>query len=90
MASPEVKFVNSLYPNGKLATPPFNDWVKWKDPPEDLVDLHNDLESIARAIEDEADKPIETVRDLEQWFERISDIEVSARGVVLRGAKQQD
>ena len=90
MANAEARFVNSLYPNGKLAPPPFNKWIKLEDPLEDLVDLHNGLESIARAIEDEVDNPIETVHDLEQWFQRISGIEVSTRAVVLRGAEQQD
>jgi len=90
MANDEAKLVNSLYLNGRLAPPSYNAWIKSDDPPKDLVDLHNDLESIARAIEDDVDKPIDTVHDLELWFERIRDIEVSARGVVLRGAKQQD
>jgi len=90
MANANVKFVNSLYLNGKFTSPPISDWFASDDPPEDLVKVYNDLERVAREIEDGCKKPIETVAHLEGWFGRIRDVTVSVRGVILRGTEQQD
>jgi len=90
MANANAKLVNSLYLNGKFISSPISDWFPSDDPPEDLVKVYSELEAVAREIEDGCKSPIETVAHLERWFGRISDVLVSARGVILRGTEQQD